>query len=124
MSTADIRCAQLDTIARAYVTEALAKKNFDVLPSDDNVTLRAPLCPEGLEVPLTGKENLRHVWWAPLPPRSVTFSVTAKPVTIQRARLPGGKLPLVPGSGVDAQEPSPPQGEEPMEGLLPTRVYR
>jgi hypothetical protein len=61
------RREQLHAIARAYVTEGLGKKNFDAIPYDDNVTLCAPLCPGGMDVPLTGKENLRTVWWAPLP---------------------------------------------------------
>jgi hypothetical protein len=53
------RRAQLHAIARAYVTDGLGKKNFDVIPYDDHVTLRAPLCPGGMDVSLTGKENLR-----------------------------------------------------------------
>ena len=61
------RRAQLHTIARAYVTEGLAKKNFDAIPYDDHVSLRAPLCPGGSDVPLTGKDNLRQIWWTPLP---------------------------------------------------------
>jgi glyoxylase I family protein len=60
------RRAQLHAIARAYVTEGLAKKNFDAIPYDANVTLRAPLTPGGSDVPLVGKENLRGFWWAPL----------------------------------------------------------
>ena len=62
------RRAQLHAVARAYVIEGLGKKNFDAIPYDDHVTLRAPLCPGGMDVPLTGKTNLRDVWWAPLPP--------------------------------------------------------
>ncbi len=61
------RRAQLHAVARTYVTEGLGKKNFDAIPYDDNVTLRAPLCPGGMDAPLTGKENLREIWWAPLP---------------------------------------------------------
>jgi hypothetical protein len=67
MITAETRQAQLHSIARAYVTEGLVKKNFDAIPYDDHVTLRAPFCPGGSEVPLTGRENLRRLWWAPLP---------------------------------------------------------
>jgi hypothetical protein len=62
------RRKQLHAIERAYVTEGLGKKNFDAIPYDDNITLRAPLCPGGMDIPLNGKENLRQVWWAPLPP--------------------------------------------------------
>jgi len=67
MTDHSTRRKQLHAIARAYVTEGLGKKNFDAIPYDDNVTLRAPLCPGGMDMPLSGKENLRHVWWAPLP---------------------------------------------------------
>jgi hypothetical protein len=56
------------------------------------------------------------------PPRSVTLSVTAKPVTFHGARRPGGRLPPVTVSAVYAQEPSPPQGEEPIEWLLLTSL--
>lgn len=53
MNTGDAatRRAQLHTIARAYVTERLAKKNFEAIPYDDYVSLRAPLCPGGLMFP-------------------------------------------------------------------------
>jgi len=61
------RSAQLHAIARAYVAEGLGKKNFEAIPYDDNISLRAPLCPGGSNVPLVGKENLRTIWWAPLP---------------------------------------------------------
>ncbi len=57
----------LHQIARDYVTNGLGAKNFDAIPYDDNVILRAPLCPGGSEIPLIGKENLRSIWWAPLP---------------------------------------------------------
>jgi len=68
MQTDVINDAQmLHQIARDYVTNGLDGKNFDVIPYDDNVILRAPLCPGGSEIPLTGKENLRNIWWAPLP---------------------------------------------------------
>lgn len=66
-SDAAKRSAQLHTIARNYVTEGLGKKNFDAIPYADNVSLRAPLCPGGSGVPLVGKENLRTIWWSPLP---------------------------------------------------------
>jgi hypothetical protein len=62
------RRQQLHAIARAYVTEGLGKKNFDAIPYDEHVTLRAPLCPGGMDALLRGKDNLRNVWWAPLPP--------------------------------------------------------
>ena len=56
------------------------------------------------------------------PPRPVTLSITAKPVTFQGARRLGGKLPPVTVSAVYAQEPSPPQGEDPVEWLLLTSL--
>ena len=56
------------------------------------------------------------------PPRPVTLWVTAKLVTFQGARRPGGRLPPVTVSAVYAQEPSPPQGEEPIEWLLLTSL--
>jgi hypothetical protein len=56
------------------------------------------------------------------PPRPVSLSVTAKPVTCSGARRPGGQLPPVTVSAVDAQEPSPPEGEEPVEWLLLTHL--
>jgi len=61
------RSAQLHAIARGYVTEALGKKNFDAIPYADDVTLRAPIAPGGSAQPLVGRENLRTIWWAPLP---------------------------------------------------------
>jgi hypothetical protein len=45
------------------------------------------------------------------PPRPVTLAVTANPVTCSGARRPGGRLPPVTVSAVDAQEPTPPEGE-------------
>ena len=67
MSSTETREAQLHRIARAYVSEGLAQKNFDAIPYDDHITLSAPFCPGGSDVPLTGKDTLRRVWWAPMP---------------------------------------------------------
>lgn len=61
------KTGMLHKLAREYVTKGLGEKNFDAIPYDDNVTLRAPLCPGGAVNPLKGRENLRTVWWAPLP---------------------------------------------------------
>ena len=58
---------KLHTIARNYVIKGLGDKNFDAIPYDENVVLRAPLSPGGSAQPLTGKESLRSQWWAPLP---------------------------------------------------------
>jgi len=60
------RKALLDSVVRTYF-DALATGNFDMIPYDDNVSLRAPLAPGGVHRPLVGKENLRKIWWAPLP---------------------------------------------------------
>lgn len=57
----------LHSIARKYVTEGLGKKNFEAIPYAEDVVLRAPLCPGGSANPLKGKNNLREIWWAPLP---------------------------------------------------------
>jgi hypothetical protein len=56
------------------------------------------------------------------PPRSVTLTVRAQPVTFHGARRPGGNLPPVTVSAVYAQESSPPQGEAPMAWLLLTSL--
>jgi len=61
------KTALLHDIARDYVVKGLGEKNFDAIPYDDDVELRAPICPGGSENPLRGKENLRQQWWAPLP---------------------------------------------------------
>ena len=61
------RTQMLHEIARTYATQGLGGKNFDAIPYHDQVSLRAPLNPGGSEVPITGKENLRSQWWAPLP---------------------------------------------------------
>ena len=59
------RRAQLRAVADAYFT-ALAKKDFEAIPYDDTVRLRAPLCPGGVHTPLLGKEAVRTTWWQPL----------------------------------------------------------
>lgn len=61
------RNAQLHAVGRRYVTEGLGQKNFDAIPYTEDVVLRAPLCPGGSSVPLVGRENLRTIWWPPLP---------------------------------------------------------
>ena len=63
LSKADV----LHAIAQNYVLEGLGSKNFDAIPYEDNVILRTPLSPGGINSPLVGKENLRSQWWAPLP---------------------------------------------------------
>lgn len=58
---------QLRAIAEGYF-DALRRKDFSTIPYDDNVTLRAPLAPGGVNQPLVGKEALRTQWWQPLGP--------------------------------------------------------
>jgi SnoaL-like domain len=65
-STAQRR-EQLRAVAAGYF-EALRRKDFSLIPYDDNVTLRAPLTPSGVNQPLIGKEALRAQWWQPLAP--------------------------------------------------------
>ncbi|MDQ3256884.1 MAG: nuclear transport factor 2 family protein [Acidobacteriota bacterium] len=61
------RREQLRAIAERYF-ESLRRKDFSAIPYDDNVTLRAPLTPGGVNQPLVGKEALRTQWWQPLGP--------------------------------------------------------
>ncbi len=61
------RTQRLHDIGKEYVTKGLGGKNFDAIPYHDEVILRAPINPGGAEQPMTGKENLRNQWWAPLP---------------------------------------------------------
>jgi len=62
-----IRRHQLFATARAYVVDGLGKGDFDAIPYDAGVELRAPLCPGGASVPLRGVDALRTIWWPPLP---------------------------------------------------------
>jgi hypothetical protein len=61
------RSILLHKIAKDYVVKGLGAKDFDAIPYDDNVMLRAPLSAGGSWQPLKGKETLRNEWWAPLP---------------------------------------------------------
>jgi hypothetical protein len=68
MSTTTLsKASLLHKIGRNYVLQGLGEKNFDAIPYDEAVELRAPLTAGGSEVPLKGKETLRTQWWAPLP---------------------------------------------------------
>jgi hypothetical protein len=62
-----MKADKLHELAGAYVIEGLGKGNFDAIPYAESVSLRAPLCPGGSAVPLTGRANLKEKWWAPLP---------------------------------------------------------
>jgi hypothetical protein len=61
------RREQLRGAAEAYF-EGLRRKDFSAIPFDDDVSLRAPLCPGGVHSPLKGKDALRAQWWQPLEP--------------------------------------------------------
>jgi len=69
-----------------------------------------------------GKSTFKLSRQADRPPRRVTLAVTARPVTFQGARRPGGRLPPVQVWAVYARERKPPKGEEPIEWLLLTSV--
>lgn len=60
------RVNQLHAIGRGYVA-SLGAGDFDAIPYADDVELRAPLCPGGSDTPLTGRDSLKEIWWAPLP---------------------------------------------------------
>jgi hypothetical protein len=69
-----------------------------------------------------GKSTLRLSRQADRPSRRVTLTVTARPVTFNGARRPGGRLPSVQVWAVYAKEAKPPKGEDPIEWLLLTSV--
>jgi hypothetical protein len=56
------------------------------------------------------------------PPRQRTVTVTAKQVTFQQARRPGGPRPPVAVAVLYAQEGAPPPGEEAVAGRLLTSL--
>ena len=60
------RAQRLHEIARKYV-ESLCAGDFESIPYAETVELRAPLCPGGSGVPLVGRNNLKTIWWTPLP---------------------------------------------------------
>jgi len=60
------RRAQLRAIAMAYF-DGLAKKDVSAVPWHENVTLRTPLAPEGIETPLRGRAAV-ITWFAGLYP--------------------------------------------------------
>jgi hypothetical protein len=62
----DRRRGQLRDAALAYF-DGLRQKDFDRIPYAQDVQLRAPLAPGGVEHPLAGRERVRADWWAPLP---------------------------------------------------------
>lgn len=63
----DDRRHRLKSVADAYF-QALQRKDFAAIPYADDVRLRAPLAPGGVNRPLIGKQALRSEWWQPLEP--------------------------------------------------------
>jgi hypothetical protein len=70
------RLNQLKEVAEAYF-DSLRNKNFGTIPYHENASLRAPLTPGGVNVPINGKEALYNQWWLPLEPalQGVTIKV-------------------------------------------------
>jgi SnoaL-like domain len=96
------RREQLRAVAEGYF-EALRRQDFSSILYDDNVTLRAPLTPGGVNEPLVGTEALRTQWWEPMAPalegvqiqvldhyvnESLTSIVVEAEITITRANPP------------------------------------
>ena len=63
----DERRQRLKSASEAYF-RGLQQQDFASIPYDEDVTLRAPLAPGGVNRPLVGKEALRTEWWQPLEP--------------------------------------------------------
>lgn len=61
------RKEQLKNIAETYF-EALRNKNFNAIPYADDIILRVPLVPGGVNNPVYGKELVHTQWWLPLEP--------------------------------------------------------
>jgi SnoaL-like protein len=62
----EARRAQLKSISEAYFA-GLAKRDVSSVPWHDDIVLRSPLAPEGLEVPLRGKSAVIQ-WFESLYP--------------------------------------------------------
>ena len=65
--TVPMRKEQLKQVAEIYFY-ALSNNNFSAIPYDENIMLRAPLVPGGVNNPLYGKELVKAQWWDPLEP--------------------------------------------------------
>lgn len=61
------RTALLHQIASDYVTKGLGGKNFESIPYDEHVELRAPIHPKGSQELMKGRSFIKENWWAPLP---------------------------------------------------------
>ena len=62
-----IRKEQLKQVVENYFN-GLSNQNFSAIPYHENVILRAPLVPGGVNNPLYGKESIKAQWWDPLEP--------------------------------------------------------
>lgn len=71
------RREQLRNLAEGYFT-ALRQKDFAAIPYADEVTLRAPLAPGGVNQPLIGKSALYEQWWIPLVPALEGAEITVQ----------------------------------------------
>lgn len=69
------RKEQLRAIVDGYF-EALRQKDFSAIPYADDVTLRAPLAPGGVNHPLVGKNTLHAEWWGGLEPALEGVEIT------------------------------------------------
>src|SRR5690242_10023289 len=61
------RKEQLKQVAEKYF-QSLRNKNFSTIPYDENVVMRAPLAPGGVNKPVYGKQSVNTQWWQPMEP--------------------------------------------------------
>ncbi len=61
------RREQLKKIIETYF-DALRNYDFLAIPYAENIKLRAPLVPGGVDNPIIGKELVNIQWWQPLKP--------------------------------------------------------
>ncbi len=69
------RVNQLKEVAESYF-DSLRKKHFETIPFEENASLRAPLTPGGVQVPLKGKADIYDKWWLPLEPALQDVTIT------------------------------------------------
>ena len=62
----DARLNQLKTVAKAYFA-ALSRRDVSSVPWAEDVVLRSPLAPQGLDVPVTGRDAV-VAWFETLYP--------------------------------------------------------
>ncbi len=61
------RKEQLRQVAEMYF-QSLRNKSFSTIPYDDNIVMRAPLAPGGVNNPIHGKQLVEAQWWQPMEP--------------------------------------------------------